>query len=290
MTEHLSAFHETNSDRLERLVSLNALTLDLVSALSGDRKLIKPEKLFLDDMKKKRGIMFFSDVLFLITHQYFTAELAEDTWKHILSHKDNLSAKLGRNVKLVVAAIDYLSNSTMDMKNVTLITEDDVSSIIKFSQHDNLTGLFNHAHFYQSLEMQLRYYLRYGTSVALMMIDIDNFKPFNDKYGHQKGDSILALMGAFLMETTRGVDICCRYGGDEFAVILPLSGTNSASLLASRIQERISSLSNRYKISLSIGIASCGKDTNTTTLLVKKADDALYQAKRNGKNQVVALA
>ncbi|MFA5161839.1 MAG: GGDEF domain-containing protein [Elusimicrobiales bacterium] len=285
-----SSSYETNSARLDRLVAGNALTLGLVSAMAGDRTLLDPEKIFVEDIHNKRGKMFFSDILFLITHQYFPPEVAEDVWGRILSHKFNLSRELSRNVKLVVAALDYLSNSTSEMKDVTLITEADVGDIIRLSQYDNLTGLFNHAHLYQNLDMQVGYYTRYGTPVTLLIIDIDDFKKFNDKYGHQEGDVLLSLLGTLLLQSTRDVDICCRYGGDEFALILPLSDIKAADIVAKRIQSKLSFMSARYRVTVSMGASACGKNANTVVSLVKKADEALYQAKRKGKNQIVINA
>jgi diguanylate cyclase (GGDEF)-like protein len=279
--------NESNNERMDRVVSLNALTLDLVSALSGDRQLLEPEKMHIAELNRKRGEMFFSDLLFFVTHQYFPAQTARPLWNSILAHKYLLSASLHRNVKLVVAALDYLSNSTTHMKDVTLITETDVGNIIRLSQHDSLTGLFNHSQFYQRLNLQLRYYVRYGTLTSMLMLDIDDFKTFNDNHGHQAGDAILAALGTMLVESTRDVDMCCRYGGEEFAVILPSTDLPAAGMLAKRMQAQLLAAPEFSGVTLSAGAATSGKDTVTATELVKKADDSLYRAKANGKNQVV---
>jgi len=287
MTANLPEPEETNAERMDRRVFADALTLDLVSALSGDRELLDSEILLINHIHKKRGALFFSDILFLITHQYFSSEHAESLWNNILLHKYIMSTELKRNIKLVVAALDYLSNLTTAMKDVTLITERDIADIIRFSRHDGLTGLFNHTYFYQSLNIQMTYYARHGMICSLLMIDIDNFKDFNDRLGHQAGDSILATLGLILLETTRDIDICCRYGGEEFAVILPLTDAKRASRVADRLQARIAGALHDYNVTISIGIAACGKDASTALVLVKRADNALYLAKKNGKNQVV---
>lgn len=280
--------NDADSERYGRLVSSTGLTLDLLSAYSGDRSLLEPERILLEQLQQKRGELFFSDILFLITHQHFPVEIAETLWTAILSHKYQLSRELGRNVKLVVASLDYLSNTTTTMKEVTLISEQNMANLIRLYQHDGLTGLFNHAHFYQTLRVHLGYYARYKTPFSLLMIDVDDFKRFNDAHGHQAGDTLLFLLGELIQKTVRDVDICCRYGGEEFAIILPLTPAPQAVMLAERLRKAVATtLPEQYKATVSIGVATSDKNADTDALLVNKADSALYTAKSNGKNQVV---
>jgi len=289
MAKEAQPDNETDNERYDRLVSPNPLTLDLLCALSGDRPLLEPEKILLDELHAKRGSLFYSDLLFLVTHQHFPTEVAEDLWTRLPAHKYQLSNALGRNIKLVVATLDYLSNTTAEMKEVTLISEHNIGKLIRLYQHDGLPGLLNHAHFYQSLRTHLGYYTRYGTAVSILMIDIDDFKRFNDRNGHQEGDNLLFLLGQLLQIILRDVDICCRYGGEEFAAILPLTTAGQALPLAERIRAKIADtlFNGEHKVTVSIGVAESGKECDTDIALVKKADDALYQAKANGKNQVV---
>jgi len=275
------------SSRLD-LIACNPLTWDLVSALAGDRNILPAENLLLEHVKKQRGPLFFSDVLFVVTHQWFQEQYAEEIWNRILKHKYDLSAELRRNVKLGVAALDYLSNFTTAMESVTLITEADVWDIIRLSQHDGLTGLYNHVHFYNTLDAQMLYFTRYGANVSLLMLDIDDFKKLNDRYGHQEGDVVLSAIGTLLETTVRATDICCRYGGEEFAAILPMTSLKEAVLLAERIRMKLLTTPIEHRVTLSIGAASATKETQSSHDLVKKADDALYAAKNSGKNKVVA--
>jgi two-component system cell cycle response regulator len=289
--DNSSLFQETDADRRRGILADNALSLDLVSGLAGDRLLTEAEKNRLGDLKKSRGLSFFSDLLYSITHQYFPPEVAKDLWTEVLRHKCELSKALGRNVRIAVAALDYLSNITGNMGSTTLVGEAYIGEIVGLSLRDGLTGLFNHTYFYQQIDLEVRRYVRYGALVSLVLIDIDDFKEVNDTYGHREGDRILAAMGTTLMRVARDSDICCRYGGEEFAVILPLTDVHEAGVVANRLKmELVEHLPGGRTVTVSMGVASCGKETGTYRDLVEKADAALYQAKRSGKDRVVVIA
>ncbi len=289
--DNSSLFEETDADRRRGILADDALSLDLVSALADDRPLTEAEKNRLGDIMKSRGLRFFSDLLYSITHQYFPPEVAEDLWTEVLRHKNGLSTALGRNVRIAVAALDYLSNITGNMGSATLVGEAHIEEIVGLSLRDGLTGLFNHTFFYQQIDLEVRRYVRYGTLVSLVLIDIDDFKEVNDTYGHREGDRILAAMGRTLMRMARDSDICCRYGGEEFAVILPLTDVHEAGVIANRLKMELAErLTGGQTVTVSIGVASCGKKTGTYRDFVEKADAALYQAKRGGKNRVVVVA
>jgi len=290
--DHTPPYEETSADRRQGLLADNALSLDLVSALAGDRQLTQTEKIHLGDLKKNRGRRFFSDLLYSITHQFFPPEVAEGLWTDILRHKYEMSTALMRNVGIVVASLDYLSNITTNMDSATIVGEVDIAEIVGLSMRDGLTGLFNHSYFYQQIDMEVRRYVRYGTSVSLVLIDIDDFKKVNDTFGHQEGDRILAAMGRNLADVARDSDICCRYGGEEFAVILPLTDIHVAGVIANRLRTKLAELLSDgcTMVTVSIGVVSCDEKTRSSRELVKKADAALYQAKRSGKNRVVVIA
>lgn len=283
---------ETSADRRQGLLADDALTLDLVSALAGDRQLTKAEQSRFSDLKKIRGSKFFSDLLYSITHQYFPPDVAEGLWTEILRHKIELSTVLMRNVRITVAALDYLSNITTNMNSATIVGERHIAEIVGLSMRDGLTGLFNHTYFYQQIDMEVSRYVRYNTVVSLLLIDIDDFKNVNDTFGHQEGDRILAAMGRKFSALARNSDICCRYGGEEFALILPLTDIREASAIADRLRtELVESLPDgSTMVTVSIGVVSSEKKIRTSQELVKNADAALYQAKRSGKNRVVVIA
>jgi len=284
-------YEESDADRRRGILYDNALSLHLVSAFAGDRPLTEAEKNRIGNLKKSRGLRFFSDLLYSITHQYFAPEVAEDLWTEVLRHKYELSKALGRNVRITVASLDYLSNITDKMDSATLVGEAHIEEIVELSLRDGLTGLFNHTYFYQQIDMEVRRYVRHGALVSLVLIDIDDFKQVNDTYGHQEGDRILAAMGRTLMRVARDSDICCRQGGEEFAVILPLTDVHEAGVSANRLKmELVECLPGGRTVTVSMGVASCGKETRTYRYLVEKADAALYQAKRSGKDRVVVIA
>lgn len=285
---HSSQLEETDADRRRGILAIDALSLDLVSALAGDRPLLDTETDRLNALQKSRGALFYSDLLYSITHQYFPQEIGENLWAEIVRHKYELSTALGRNVGVVVATLDYLSNITTNMGETTLVGEAHIEEIVGLSLRDGLTGLFNHTYFYQQILLEVKRYVRYGTLLSLVLIDIDDFKGVNDTFGHQEGDRILAAMGGTLMRVARDSDICCRYGGEEFAVILPMTDVHEAEAIANRLNRELTErLPDGKTVTVSLGLASCGKKTETYQELVKAADAALYQAKRSGKNRVM---
>ena len=289
-TEIPLPFEETDADRRRGILADNALSLDMVSALAGDRWLTDAENDHLSDLKKTRGPRFFSDVLYSIAHLHFRAEIAENLWAEVLRHKAELSTVLGRNVRVAVAALDYLSNITDNMGSATLVSEAYIQEVIGLSLRDGLTGLFNHSYFYQQIDFEVRRSFRYGSPVSLMLIDIDDFKTVNDTYGHRAGDSVLSAMGGTLMRVARDSDICCRYGGEEFAVILPMTDGQEAGAIANRLKlELAEHLSDGRIVTVSIGVSSSGKMTRTYRDIVERADAALYKVKKSGKNRVMVV-
>ena len=118
------------------------------------------------------------------------------------------------------------------------------------------------------------------------MIDIDNFKNFNDTYGHQAGDTVLKNIANIFREVSRRIDVIARYGGEEFTIILPNTKKEEAMVLAERLRKSAEESKDLRNITISIGIASFPEDAEEKELLISKADRALYEAKRTGKNKV----
>ncbi|MBI2870348.1 MAG: sensor domain-containing diguanylate cyclase [Candidatus Omnitrophica bacterium] len=154
---------------------------------------------------------------------------------------------------------------------------------------DELTGTYNRRSFMRRLEEELERGRRYGHPASLVIVDIDQFKRFNDRFGHTSGDSILRQLAILLTRNVRRVDVVCRYGGEEFSIIMPETGTRDAELAAQRIQGHISAeIWVVDKVTVSMGIASdSGTDPGLTpTRLVEQADQALYQAKMSGRDKI----
>jgi diguanylate cyclase (GGDEF)-like protein len=280
---------ENASDRLRRTTTAEVMSVELVSAFSGDREMTVSDNALIRLQKKDRGNLFFSDLLYAISHHYFAPETAEILWNKILSHKHLVSERLGRNVRITVATLDYLSNITNDMSAPTLIAEAYVSKIANLSMRDGMTGLFNHSSCYELLELEFKNHRRYGFGVAVLILDIDDFKSANDGSGHQEGDRILVELAKMLAAEARDSDICCRLGGDEFAVIMRLTNDPvEACRIAQRIRAKAENITcDGRQITISIGVAQCDHEANSPRALMRRADQALYKAKNGGRNQVV---
>jgi diguanylate cyclase (GGDEF)-like protein len=161
---------------------------------------------------------------------------------------------------------------------------------------DGLTGLYNHREFYQALRRELERARRYRHSLSLLMIDVDNFKQFNDQYGHPAGDFALRKIGELLRKCARTTDTIARYGGEEFAVILPESTPGGSLMVAERIKSEvaghnfINNANDAVHLTVSIGIYSSDCGDVSEDQMVSLADEASYIAKKAGKNQVVVKA
>ncbi|MCX6004604.1 MAG: diguanylate cyclase [Chloroflexi bacterium] len=152
---------------------------------------------------------------------------------------------------------------------------------------DSLTELFNRKYFDERLTEEIDRHSRYGDMLTLLLLDLDNFKKYNDTYGHISGDKQLALVGKLIKDSIRSSDLAFRYGDDEFAVLLPNSSTAESFSVAERVRERISfeMSSKQLDITISIGLASWPGDGRTLDELCNAADIALYYAKRTGQNR-----
>jgi two-component system, cell cycle response regulator len=150
---------------------------------------------------------------------------------------------------------------------------------------DSLTGLKNHRAFFDELERCYSFAKRQGTPLAVLMIDVDHFKSFNDTHGHLAGDEVLRAVAQMLCSSVRVQDMVARYGGEEFTVILPLSDTDSGMMLAERLRSRIADHAwPLQSVTVSIGIAGCSDIVECAADLVRFADRALYQSKHDGRN------
>jgi len=159
------------------------------------------------------------------------------------------------------------------------------------SLRDSLLGIYHHEYFVKTLKTEFERAKRYQTALAIMMIDVDNFKSINDNYGHQTGDRALLNISSTLLENCRTIDSVCRYGGEEFGIILPETELDGALILAERLRKKIEEIEFFYKdkkllITVSIGVSCYTPKTKSHEELVELADQALYYAKRHGKNMV----
>ena len=150
---------------------------------------------------------------------------------------------------------------------------------------DPLTQIFNYRHFSQTLDFELKRLHRVQENLALIMMDVDDFKSYNDTFGHLEGDTLLKEISKILKSHLRETDIVCRYAGDEFAIILPNTDAEGARNVAEKVREMISKHLFKRKVTASLGVAVYCDQLNQREFIMK-ADQALYQAKEEGRNKV----
>lgn len=150
---------------------------------------------------------------------------------------------------------------------------------------DSLTGLYNHRYFYEQLAHEVERSIRYGQPLAVLLMDMNNFKEINDTFGHIVGDKCLSLVGQVIARQIRGSDIGARYGGDEFVVILPNTGIDEAMATAEKLSEAVADAAALHpgeeavKLGISIGVAGCPDDSRSPGELLHVADQRLYDVK-----------
>jgi diguanylate cyclase (GGDEF)-like protein len=181
-----------------------------------------------------------------------------------------------------------LGNQTsLSLQNALLLAE-----LERLSVTDRLTQLYNHGYFHQRLEEEFSRASRFGHSLSLVILDVDDFKAFNDTYGHPRGDDALRAVSSVIRANLRDMDIAGRYGGEEFVVLLPETDRDGALLVAERIrvgvanQQVFSDETGPIGCRVSSGVASYPDHASSTARLVEVADRALYEAKRAGKNRI----
>ena len=163
----------------------------------------------------------------------------------------------------------------------------------ELSIKDGLTRAYNHRYFQERLATELGRARRYGRALSLSLVDIDHFKRFNDQWGHQVGDVVLRRLVDVLQQQVRNVDVVCRYGGEEFVVIMPETPSGKALEVMNRIREHLARTTFKidgheedFRVTISAGISSFPGDAQSKDELIAKADKALYTAKKKGRNLV----
>ncbi len=204
--------------------------------------------------------------------------------------------------------ISPLMSTTGEVQNICVIVYDvtDIASNRKqletanaklqmLSRTDGLTGLNNRRFWQEQFEAEYRRYKRTGEASSLVMFDIDHFKKVNDNYGHPAGDDVIRATADMLKETMRITDVAGRYGGEEFAVILVKTESDSATIFAERLRENIANLlvtheDHEIRYTISLGIAELNPGIKSAAEWMEKADSALYRSKEGGRNRVTVAS
>lgn len=216
--------------------------------------------------------------------------------------KQLLNSRVDGYIEYPKSSADFLSHIRLLLKIKELQTVLDQKTIgfqkvktrlQKLAITDGLTGIYNYRYFKQQLDIEISRAKRYGQPFSIMMIDIDNFKQFNDHHGHLAGNQILRKVSYLLHENIRKVDLLARYGGEEFVLILPGTKKSDTITVAEKLRSLIdqcyfstAKIQSRIKISISIGIASFPEDAENDEDLIRISDQELYRAKQSGRNCV----
>ena len=247
---------------------------------------------FWQEQETVYGDSLYADILHHLSRIEFNPDEARGHWQSILERRDQLSGVLGRDVALRTAMLDhFLSHAPMYDDPVTVESRV-LARTEQLSLMDELTGLYNRRYFNAILDKELERSRRNRRPCSLLMVDIDHFKAFNDSFGHQAGDVVLRQTARVMVDQSRIVDHVTRYGGEEFALILPRSGRDEARLVAERLRRAVEDHmfmdAGRPlgRLTVSIGTATHPLDAGSARSLISKADQALYWAKNKGRNKV----
>jgi diguanylate cyclase (GGDEF)-like protein len=182
---------------------------------------------------------------------------------------------------------EQLRSRSAELERIHAELEQKNLRLVEIASRDGLTGLRNHRHFREALEKQLSMANRLGIPLSVLMIDVDQFKAFNDSYGHPAGDDVLVEVARLLRSSVRDHDVVARYGGEEFAVLSPGTDERASRSMAERLRQAIA----RYdwplrSITISLGASTLDRAGEKASDLMEMADRSLYQSKAAGRNRV----
>ncbi len=187
----------------------------------------------------------------------------------------------------ILAMQEELQSRSRELEEAHAELERKNAKLAEAAISDSLTGLKNRRHFREVLEQSYSFAVRQGLPLSVVMLDVDQFKPYNDKFGHPAGDSLLADLAATLLDNARDHDLVARYGGEEFVILLPGTPAEQARLFCERTRAVIESKPWPLRpITASLGVATNTPATANASQLIDEADQALYHSKKLGRNRV----
>jgi len=233
---------------------------------------------------------FYSGLLELFIHLAVNEEIAKAHWQRILENYNFLAKSLNRNVGLRVAIFDYFINLNKALDNPILVEIHLFKENERLAMLDGLTGLFNRRYFDINVVKEFRRAKRYNKDCSLLLLDLDNFKKINDTKGHLFGDMVLKNLAVILVRTSREEDVLCRYGGEEFIIILPETAADGALCYGERLRVNLHGdpFFQEHGITVSGGVASFSLGGDSPYEVLEIADKALYRAKDKGKDMIVS--
>jgi len=183
-----------------------------------------------------------------------------------------------------VAPLAQFVQTVIDKLGRAVVTANQYHQVQISAVTDKLTGLYNRGYFMEAIEREIQRARVDKKSTSLLIFDIDDFKKYNDTYGHPEGDQVLVKVADCLRHNVRPGDIACRYGGEEFVIILPGANTDASYKRAEHLRQAVQDSS---PLTISIGVVSCLNSSASAETLLKEADKAMYKAKETGKNRTV---
>jgi len=245
-----------------------------------------------DPVLQQSGQMYSLLIRTLAQLDYDEEEAARH-WEAIAEHRQQIARDLGRDPGLAVAVLDYFFNVERELTNPKAVEIAAWEAMERSAVTDGLTGLFNRLYFHSSLKVEAKRSRRYDLNFSLVMLDLDDFKQVNDHHGHVVGDSALATVSEVIRQNVREIDVPCRYGGEEFALILPETDRAGAFIVTERIRADVESVFRQrsfndrlLELTLSGGLSVYPSDSLSEEELLVRADQALYHSKHQGKNRV----
>lgn len=289
--------------QLEYTVARDALNQDLsgedfkISQSVVDMVLKKGKGIYSDDVTKDEKFHARSSILDLDLHTVMCVPLkiGPEASESSESFKPEIIGVIYVDSKAVTRSFKQADFSLLEAMASQAAVAIQNARLFTMATVDKKTGLFQHHYFQKRLEEECRRALRYQSSLALIMIDIDHFKKVNDVHGHQVGDKILHELGELIKNNVRTIDLPARYGGEEFVVILPQTEATMAFHVAERLRKIIvnnafSDLKGPGHLTVSVGVASLHKDLiKSRTELIEAADQALYCSKKEGRNRTTVF-
>jgi diguanylate cyclase (GGDEF)-like protein len=235
----------------------------------------------------------FADAVRVLFHLKVDDAEAERLLDRVLDHRRALTRELERDPGLRVAAMDYLSNVDRRYENPKIVEMEEFEETERSARTDALTGLANRRVFQETLDAEIRRSRRYRWPVTVLLLDLDHFKGVNDTHGHILGDLVLERVGGIVRHAVRDADTACRYGGEEFGVVLPETAREGGYAVAERIRRRVEQAfkdrpvdGRDIAMTISAGLAAFPDDGLHVDELAARADEALYGAKHAGRNRV----
>jgi diguanylate cyclase (GGDEF)-like protein len=238
----------------------------------------------LDSLDRTARAQFLQRFFKTLAQLDLTDTASLEYWEHILRRRRELSESLERPVSLRTAIVEVLASSS-HLRVPVLMEYEELKKLQINAATDPLTGLYNRRLFEDHFERELNRALRYNQHLALVMLDLHQFKEVNDRYGHQRGDLLLRTVAATLRKSLRTSDYAFRIGGDEFALLLVQSDKDQAAILAQRVRANFDAATESLQMStvpkLDYGLAIYPEDGDQKEVLLRIADERLYEMKHS---------